>query len=284
VVRIHYGTPAGLRGSAALTTVKPWLLMADQEWRRLPVAWRMLLLGLLALGLAGAGAAGHAWWRRRTIILVERRDTEARREERDRLARDLHDELGARLSRISLVTERLLHEDGPDAPAKRFAQVVSATATDLRQAMQALVGGLRHGPDTAGGVITMLEEQAGGLLQDTGVRLLRDLPDAVPEGRIPAAVTTALRPCLREALGNVLRHAQATEVWLRARVADGRLEVEVEDNGRGFEPALLPRRGGLDHLEQRARGAGGLLEVDSAPGLGTRVRFLLPLEVPAARR
>ena len=95
----------------------------------------------------------------------------------------------------------------------------------------------------------------------------------------PGIAVVAIR-VLSEALANVERHAGVRAAGLDARVRGGRLELVVSDDGRGFDPGAGLREGhfGLGVMRERARAAGGLLAVDSAPGRGTRVALDLPLE------
>jgi signal transduction histidine kinase len=97
----------------------------------------------------------------------------------------------------------------------------------------------------------------------------------------PAATSTVEAEAFRiaqEALNNALHHSRASRIWVRLGAADGRLALEVGDDGVGFDPhapALRARRLGLTSMEERAAGLGGHLEVTSAPGQGTRVRLSL---------
>jgi signal transduction histidine kinase len=107
------------------------------------------------------------------------------------------------------------------------------------------------------------------------------LPLLIPELQLPADVRHNLFLACKEALNNIQKHAQATEVWLRLTVADSRLDLLIEDNGLGFP--LQPRPGnGLHNMQARLAVIGGQCRVDSHPGRGTRVCFSLALPLPAA--
>lgn len=271
-VQVFYGAPEwpvlfepirwGKPGSRRLTD---WWL--SRWW------WEQTLLGLaVVLGCAALGAWGHAQWRRRTVIIVERRAEEARRSERQRVARDLHDEVGTRLSQIHLLVEQLRR--APDSGLLRAqSDQLTTSARDLRSALEQVVSGLSDAPNTLDAFADLISRQADHLLNGTGVRCLQDIPTNVPEVPVPQAVAAELVPCVREALSNVLRHAQATEVWVRLRWDHATLVLEIEDNGRGFaEPEIRPGHG-LANLRARAQAFGGRCEIDSAPGGGCRVRL-----------
>ncbi|MFM8358603.1 MAG: sensor histidine kinase, partial [Verrucomicrobiota bacterium] len=153
---------------------------------------------------------------------------------------------------------------------------------DLRSALEQVVSGLSDAPNTLDAFADLISRQADHLLNGTGVRCLQDIPTSVPEVPVPQAVAAELVPCVREALSNVLRHAQATEVWVRLRWDDATLTLEIEDNGRGFAEREIRPGHGLANLRTRAQALGCRCEIDSAPGGGCRVRFSATVPRPPA--
>jgi signal transduction histidine kinase len=125
---------------------------------------------------------------------------------------------------------------------------------------EGLVGALRQR-------LSAVEERAG-----VEVHLLAD-----PELELPLSVEEELYWVSQEALNNAIKHAAATVVTIRLHARDGYVELEVVDNGRGFDPATLAgERGiGLSSMEGRVKGLGGVLTICSAPGEGTRVQASL---------
>jgi signal transduction histidine kinase len=103
-----------------------------------------------------------------------------------------------------------------------------------------------------------------------------------PEPRLAPDLELALYRVVQEALSNVLRHGEAELARVSFAATDRMLEIHIVDSGRGFDPETVEReaRGmGLLGMRERARNAGGELEIDSAPGTGTRVTVRLPMEV-----
>jgi two-component system, NarL family, sensor histidine kinase UhpB len=198
----------------------------------------------------------------------------AQEEERRRLARDLHDEVNQALTAILLRLEALGH----DTPPARAGEVRELKRL-VNQAMAELVDLARHLRPSAlddHGLTPALEAQLKRFSAATGatVRLNRvGDPDDLPED-----VQTALYRVAQEALANVGRHAGATAVELDIEVAPERIGLRVRDDGVGFDPgarALVGSAGraglGLRGMAERARLAGGELDVRSAPGGGTTV-------------
>jgi two-component system sensor histidine kinase UhpB len=219
--------------------------------------------------------------RRRSGTLVMR----AQEEERRRLARDLHDEVNQSLTAILLRLEALAQ----DTPPERTGEVAELKRL-VNQAMEELLNLARHLRPSAlddHGLMPALEGQLKRFSSRTGieVRLTREGdPDALPED-----VQTALYRVTQEALANVSRHAGATVVEVDVRVAPELIELHVRDDGEGFHPAAVARAEtdgpgaglGLNGMAERARLAGGELDVRSAPGGGTSVLLRIAPEAAA---
>jgi len=197
--------------------------------------------------------------------------------ERNRLALELHDAVSQKLFSLVLSAEAAgtLLERDPDAAAERVART-GALAREALDELRGLVGELRP-PD--------LERDGLGEVLRKHVELLRSVHDAdialeiELDGAAGEPDPRRDRELLRiaqEALHNALRHAGAGRISVRAADADGRLVLEVHDDGAGFDPAdpeLRARRLGLTSMEERAARVGGRLEVRSRPGAGTTVRL-----------
>jgi two-component system sensor histidine kinase UhpB len=210
--------------------------------------------------------------RRRSGTLAMR----AQEEERRRLARDLHDEVNQALTAILLRLEALAQ----DSPGVNMAEVTELKRL-VNQAMEELLNLARQLRPTAlddHGLMPAIETQLKRFSARTGVEvsLNRDGdPDTLPED-----VQTAVYRILQEGLANVGRHAGATAVGVDVEVGEDLLEMRIRDDGAGFDPSALARRSdadgpgaglGLSGMAERARLAGGELDVRSAPGGGTTV-------------
>ncbi len=199
-------------------------------------------------------------------------------EERNRLARELHDSVTQRLFALRLTGEAaasLLEHDPAAAQAQleRLHQLTGEAIEELR----AVILALRPATIESEGLAATLAKHVDLLRRAYGWEI--DLELAGEPGLPVAAATEVLR-IAQEALQNALRHSQAERlaVWLEA--GDGHVVLSVADDGEGFDsdaPAVRSRRLGLTSMEERARALGGTLEITSEPGEGTRVR----LEVPA---
>jgi signal transduction histidine kinase len=197
-------------------------------------------------------------------------------EERNRLARELHDSVTQRLFGVALAAESastLLARD-PDAAASELRRV-SELARGAMEELRAVVFELRPGSLEAEGLATVLRKHVDVLRRVSGVSIalkVRDVPRLAPE-----QATQVLR-IAQEALGNALRHAGAAHIKVGLERQDCTLVLKVIDDGVGFDPsAARSRRLGLTSMSERAEELGGTLLVESVVGAGTMVR----LEVPA---
>ena len=276
-IRVVYGTPQGPRDSTHLTLAKPILRWADDEWRRLSFPARGGLLVVLLSWFGIIGVVARRIWRRRTIILVERREESAREEERQRLARNLHDEVGSQLSRLALAVELVQRDEADPTQTRTLTKTLSTTARDLRLALQSLTSTLQPGSDEVAGLIEFVGHQADQFLGPLGIRCFHETPMSTPSHQLNPGVRQELVACLREAMGNVIRHSQATEVWIRITCDDATLRVGVEDNGTGFEPEVVRRGNGLKNFEERMHRVAGTVTINSRLGGGTHIEFQVPL-------
>lgn len=210
-----------------------------------------------------------------------------REDERQRLARDLHDELGALLTSAKLDTARI---------RARLQPLAGAGAGDMGEVLERLVHlngtldqvialkrriteDLRPSALAHLGLVAALEILAREVDRDAALPVHCAL-QAVPLA--PAAELTVYR-LVQEAVNNALKHARAQQLWLTLqRTDDGAVCVEVRDDGVGFDPRAVPRAAhGLVGMRYRVEAAQGSLSVDAAPGRGTVIKALLPAAEPA---
>ena len=131
--------------------------------------------------------------------------------------------------------------------------------------------------DSVASLANYLCHFAEEFFKPTPIRCRLDVADALPSAPLGAEVRHHLYLAVREALNNIAKHSEATEVWLRIQVADSGLSIEIEDNGRGFQPRPAPTGEGLANMRQRLEKIGGSYECTSRPGAGSVSRFVLRL-------
>lgn len=240
----------------------------QQELDRL--RYRQAAAVLIAVAWLVLAVAGYLLWRYRR--------REARRQEalRTRIAADLHDEVGSMLTQISM--QSTLLREGHYAPAQQqtyLDQMADASRRAARQ-MSDAVWSIDARYDSAASLLDRLRDHAHEVLPPAGLEVDFGAEAAVATVAVPLATRQALYFIYKEALHNVVKHAQAQQVQVRLGVPGGQLELIIRDDGRGTAAASRPGGQGLPNMRMRAQAVGGTVQVEAGgPGLGLVVR--LPL-------
>jgi signal transduction histidine kinase len=207
--------------------------------------------------------------------LYEQAEGKAALEERQKLARELHDSVSQALYGIGLGarTARTLLDRDPSALAEPLDYVLGLSEAGLAE-MRALIFELRPESLEQEGLCAAFEKHAASLRARYGLSV--DLSGEEPD--VALATKEAAYRIAQEALHNVTKHARASHVALRLTCDAGHLVLEVQDDGAGFDPsASFPGHLGLQSMRERAERLGGSLDITSTPGQGTRIRATLPL-------
>ncbi|MDR3404149.1 MAG: two-component regulator propeller domain-containing protein [Chthoniobacter sp.] len=198
--------------------------------------------------------------------------------ERARIARDMHDELGASLTRIALMSE--IAADEPEmhgAAAQQLGEIAQA-ARLVTGTLDQIVWTVNPRNDTLERLVGYLGEFSAEYLAPTGLSLYLELPAEVPARIVASETRHEVLLATKEALNNAVKYARARGVTLRVLIGGETLAVVVSDNGCGFDPqAVTEFSNGLINLRQRLSALGGSAEVVSQPGAGTTVTLYVPL-------
>ncbi len=231
----------------------------------------------LVLGLV---AGVHGYRLRVAHRFAEQQRRHALELERARIARDLHDNLGAGLSQVALLGELASQSENNSLGQESLARLAEQARSAQRSLNEVVwAASARH--DTLAGLLNYLADFAPQLCAPAGLRCRLEFPTPAPERALEGTVRHHLFLIVKEALNNVVRHAQAQTVTLGATLRGDELELTVTDDGRGFDPAEASARerasggNGLPNLHARAAEAGARLTLHATPGQGTTVRVLL---------
>lgn len=198
-------------------------------------------------------------------------------QERARIARDIHDDFGTRLTGLILEGEMARSELMPDAKAgARLTRITDG----LRQALSAMdevLWAVNPRRDTVPDFVTYLCGYAQGYLKPAGILCLLEVQPDIPPLRFDLPLRRSLLLAVKEAITNVARHSGAEQMVLSIQFNDGNVVVVVEDNGKGFDPAQSGGRNGVGNMIHRMKEVGGDCRIISAPGAGCRIEFNIPL-------
>jgi len=257
------------------------------SWMGVPMMLRDRVAGMLSVEIEQTNyytgrhaelllaVADHAAMAVENARLYERARGLAALEERQKLARELHDSVSQALFGIGLGarTARALLDRDPSKVADPLDYVVSLAEAALTE-MRALIFELRPDALQQDGLVGILDKQAAALAARHKLNIETDLgsePDTTLE------VKEALYRIGQEALHNAVKHAHATTVWVRLNQAGQGLTLEVLDNGVGFDPeGAFPGHLGLQSMRERAARMGAVILVESAPGEGARLQVIVP--------
>ena len=262
------GQPTGAEASLRVIVVPPWYRRAD--------VW--LAIGLMAVAGAALAARQIALVRlRRRLEAVEREHALER--ERARIARDLHDEVGAGLTEIAMQTAWLRRDVAQSAPPETVARAEKAcqAAIDLTRSVDAIVWAVNPANDTLDRFVSYLTQTTEQFTDAAGLAVRFDVPARLPAVPLPGPIRHDLFLIVREAVNNAVKHAQCHLIRLSVQLdRNNLLTIVVEDDGRGFAPAAALHPGlGLESMQQRAADLGGTLSISPQPAGGTRVTIAI---------
>jgi signal transduction histidine kinase len=228
-----------------------------------------LLVGLTAL------MAQQISTRRLQFKLRRAEQERALERERTRISRDIHDDLGARLTKIGMLTaqaERQSQAGGSPPPQLRD---IALTAREMVEAMDATVWAVNPRNDTFNHLANY-RHYTHEFFRHSDVLCQLDLPTELPDWPVSAEARHNVFLVVKEAMNNVARHAAASQVRLELKLKGATLSIAIRDNGRGFDPSQPCQRGnGLRNMAQRLQQLGGRLRVDSVPGAGACITLEL---------
>jgi len=211
------------------------------------------------------------------------RHEEALDKERARIARDIHDQLGANLTQVALLGE--LIESDKDCPeeVESHARQIAQTARDTTRGLDEIVWAVNPSNDTLDGLLTYACKYAQEYLTLAGVSYRVDMPSQLPGAVLSPDVRHNVFLAFKEAITNVVRHAAAPAAWVRLRLEPASFTLEIQDNGRGvagLDPSTLQTRNGLRNMRKRMTDLGGQFDIGPAPEGGTLVRLTVPVRSP----
>lgn len=281
-------TVAAFAPHGEATQVGVGLSVSPYFWQR---GWVMAGAAIALLAVI-AGGARFAEKRRMDHRLRHMEQEHALERERTRIAQDLHDEMGAKLCRISFLSEHAGRLDPASGEIKEQIAAIAGDSRELLHSLDEMVWVVNPQNDTLEHLVSYTGQYAQNYFNGTGIDCEVDIASHLPDAVISSQARHHLFLAVHEALTNVLKHSGAGRVRVIIACTDATLGIEVTDDGRGFAVPVLPRGGqsteesgnGLPNMHQRMESIGGRCEVDSTPGGGTTLRFQLGLKVSGKGR
>lgn len=268
-----------------LNSQKDIQVLSEPSW------WTLERLVIL-VGVLFAVLILSAIWIKQLRRLVEQRTEQLQKEiqerevaekqralevERSRIAQDLHDDLGASLTEITVLASKGQRAGSLEQGIMALFTTITNKARELVGALDLIVWAVDPKDNSLQSVADYLCDFTDEYLSPSGIACRFDVPVTLPPIVLEGRVRHDLFLAVKETLNNIVRHSEATEVEFRIAIVEDRLEIVMIDNGRGFD-MVSPQSGkGLKGLSLRLSQIGGIFEVRSMPGKGSVVRIKLRL-------
>lgn len=244
--------------------------------------WAICLYGFTAIALV-TGIVRVVSHRRLRFTLARLEQQQSLERERMRIARDMHDEMGSKLTKISFLSERAQVEAEATGPLAGKIESIAQTSRELLKTMDEIVWVVNPHNDTLENLVTYLSHYTTEYFQNTDIECELRLPPEMPHYPLSSEVRHNLFLTLEEALNNVLKHSKAAKVKVEMSISLLEFEIKISDNGGGFalpdSPAAngrtagVPEGDGLKNMRQRLASIGGFCMISSQPGSGTTINM-----------
>lgn len=201
---------------------------------------------------------------------------------KDRIARDLHDDIAASMSGIRILSKVAHQQFAEKIPeAGPILEQISKSAQSTVESISDLIWSVKPHPDFLNDMADRLREYAGKVLESQDIEYQINIPRNLPILDLDIEARRNVYMLFKEAINNAVKHSQCTSLNIKLSASKSHISRLVSDNGIGFDHKVKMESGvglGLSNMSKRAREVGGELKITSTPGKGTSVSFNLPLE------
>lgn len=197
--------------------------------------------------------------------------------ERSRISSDMHDDLGADLSRIVVLSEVMKVTDQIDQKTLANIDKISQYAIDLRTKIDEIIWALNPRHDSLSALLSYTHRYILDYLEDSNLKVDLKINPSVPEMQVSAAFRRNVFLIVKEAIHNCVSHASASKARIAIEVNDKTMSVTIEDDGKGFEQKSINSGNGLENMRKRTKEIGGKIKIVSAPGSGCNIKLWCPL-------
>jgi len=250
-------------------------VFVPQPFWKTPWFWSLAVVAIIVMII---GASRYFVWHRIRREMVRLKQQRVLEQERLRIAHDIHDDLGARITQISLLSA--MAQENPDFPEKARADFdrVSKMSRELVSALYETVWAVNPENDNLDALGNYLCQMVKQLCERTPLRCRFHVLDLPHEVQVSSQTRHNISLAVKEAVHNIIKHAKASEVTIRMVFTAGELDVSISDDGSGFQPVDSISGHGLSNMKQRLQNIGGRCFVESSPGHGGTVRMRLRIQ------
>ncbi|MFL5789748.1 MAG: sensor histidine kinase, partial [Flavisolibacter sp.] len=213
---------------------------------------------------------------RERILRLEKE--QAVEKERNRIANDMHDDLGSGLTKIAILSEVAKTQLGKREAVTEQLEKISYSSRELVDSLQDIIWVLNPKNDLLESMAAYIREYALKFFEATDIHLYFDYPEYMPVFKLSEEQRRNTFLVLKETLNNTAKHSHCTEVVIKFHVFENNLQISIQDNGRGFNNKKI--RGfanGLANMRSRMKQIGGYYDIDSVINKGTKTTLTIPL-------
>jgi signal transduction histidine kinase len=265
------GQPTGEEASISIIVPRP---LWETPW-----FWATAVIFLVGASLS---SGRYLTWRRMQREMVRLKQQRLLEQERLRIAQDIHDDLGARVTQISLLSAMAQGNAAFPESARSSFDNISQMSRELVSALYETVWAVNPENDNLDALGNYLCQMANQLCSQAGLGCRLDVVDLPQNIQLSSQMRHNITMAVKEALHNVIKHANARAVTLSATLSHGAVSISVKDDGRGFQTTNVAPGSGLTNMKRRLSDIGGTCSIQSEPGAGTTVTMRLELRPPDA--
>ncbi len=262
------------RGVPGATTTSLSFSIVPPFWR---TSWFSIVFWI-TLAVAGGTAIRFIEIRKTRKRLQELEYQQVRDKERLRISRDMHDEVGASLTEIAILSELARRNALQSPDANEHMKKIAEKSRAVIDSIGEIIWAINPRNDPLENLVSYLHRYAVEYFKSSSITCRFDMPEQLPTVQLTSESRRNVFLVVKEALHNVVKHSEASQVTLRLIVGDRSLAIYIEDNGRGFFMNEGMGEGiGLQSMKRRAEDIGGSVEFESNQPSGTRMRLQVPM-------
>lgn len=196
---------------------------------------------------------------------------------REKIAKDLHDEIGSTLTGIRIlsdVTGKMMHND--QGKASGLLQKISHQSSEMQQAMSDIVWAVNPNNDKLQDIVVRMREYVAQTLESKDITTRIDIDENMLTQKLDMSQRRDLLLIFKESINNIAKYANASQVDIRFNKQQEQLTLHITDNGKGFDTAVIRSSSGLKNMQSRTIALHGICEIKSEPGKGTQIHISIP--------
>lgn len=196
---------------------------------------------------------------------------------RNRIATDLHDDIGATLTNINMLSEISRKNLGQPQEAEKFLHRISEEVTSSSQALNDIIWSINSRNDSIEEILLRMRRYAAELFDNSKTNFHLDIDELVTRKKINMEQRRDVYLIFKESMNNIVKHASAHNVWIDVQLQNDMLCLKIKDDGKGFDSSVISSRNGLRNIHSRTEKWKGTALINTSPGKGTSIEIILPV-------